>query len=58
MKLKWERPQLVSLYRGKPEEKVLCGCKRMNGGGPHEAYNHQCDAPAGHCNICQYGESS
>ena len=27
MKEKWQRPQLVCLYRGKPEESVLSGCK-------------------------------
>lgn len=26
-KKKWERPQLIVLFRGKPEEAVLNGCK-------------------------------
>ncbi len=29
-KKKWETPKLICLYRGRPEEAVLLGCK----GGP------------------------
>ncbi len=57
-KKKWETPKVVALYRGRPEEMVLCGCKLMTGGGPHNAYNHQCDAPANACNICHTGTRS
>jgi hypothetical protein len=62
MKKEWKRPQLVSLFRGKPEEKVLCGCKLMSGGGPTEGYNHQCDKSSGgyhsSCVACSVGSAS
>jgi len=33
-KKKWERPQLIVLVRGKPEEMVMAGCKSCGGMGP------------------------
>lgn len=35
-KKKWETPKLICLYRGRPEEAVLQGCKGDSGalGGP------------------------
>ena len=34
-KKKWETPKLICLYRGRPEEAVLLGCKLMGAGsGP------------------------
>ncbi len=27
MKKEWTKPKLISLYRGRPEEAVLTGCK-------------------------------
>jgi len=27
---KWETPKLICLYRGRPEEAVLRGCKRQS----------------------------
>ena len=30
MKKVWEKPELVVLYRGKPEESVLLHCKHKN----------------------------
>ena len=51
-KIKWTRPQLVVLTRGKPEESVLVLCK--NGIlGPNEA-NAMCSVtPADDCNsVC------
>ncbi|MDF1590731.1 MAG: hypothetical protein P1P89_04375 [Desulfobacterales bacterium] len=32
MKKIWEKPKLVVLYRGKPEESVLAACKADVGG--------------------------
>jgi hypothetical protein len=60
MKLTWARPQLVSLYRGKPEENVLCGCKTaVTSGGPDYHNGSNCDKHAsGHCDICQVGTQS
>lgn len=31
-KKKWERPQLIILVKGKPEEGVLAACKNVGGG--------------------------
>ncbi len=33
MKKAWEKPQLVVLVRGKPEESVLVTCKKAGGFG-------------------------
>lgn len=33
-KKKWETPKLICLYRGKPEERVLLGCKSNILDGP------------------------
>jgi len=33
----WQKPKLIILYRGRPEESVLLGCKtspEFSGGGP------------------------
>ncbi len=32
-KKKWETPKLICLYRGRPEEAVLQGCKGTPGAG-------------------------
>ncbi|MQY69731.1 MAG: hypothetical protein GH145_02560 [Firmicutes bacterium] len=35
-KKKWETPKLICLYRGRPEEAVLTGCKVTGGAtGPN-----------------------
>ncbi len=31
---KWQTPKLICLYRGRPEESVLQGCKVKKGPGP------------------------
>ncbi len=36
MKKKWEKPEIVVLVRGKPEEAVLWWCKNDLFGGPKE----------------------
>jgi len=45
MKKLWKKPILTSLFRGKPEESVLCGCKTSSTGGPTNARG-QCDQAA------------
>ncbi|MEN6310921.1 MAG: hypothetical protein ABFD80_05220 [Acidobacteriota bacterium] len=30
MKKTWRTPELIILFRGKPEEAVLCNCKHAN----------------------------
>jgi hypothetical protein len=34
MKKIWEKPKLIILLRGRPEEFVLAGCKMANSTGP------------------------
>ncbi len=40
MKKEWEKPQLIVLSRGKPEELVLMSCKKLNNTwvGPESNY--------------------
>jgi len=51
-KKKWETPKLICLYRGRPEEAVLTGCK-VSGGltGPDgfclSGAGKKCDRTAG-----------
>lgn len=33
-KPKWQKPKLIILTRGKPEERLLGGCKYQDMGGP------------------------
>ena len=48
--LKWEKPQLIVLVRGRPEEAVLGTCKKVSDNGPGNDGNCQwtagpaCDA--------------
>ena len=53
MKKTWQKPKLIVLVRGKPEERVLGACKTSTGGGPvsdegscraNEQYCGDCDA--------------
>jgi len=50
-KKKWEMPNLICLYRGRPEEAVLAICKAPNGVGPNApticAAQDKCSTPAG-----------
>jgi hypothetical protein len=42
----WEKPKLIVLVRGKPEEAVLEGCKWFGtGDGPNTAQNYCLTAP-------------
>jgi len=43
-KKKWEKPKLIVLVRGKPEERVLAVCK-WNPGGPDVYYGSCCVGP-------------
>jgi hypothetical protein len=35
----WQKPELIVLVRGKPEEAVLTGCKTLGGTGYHSTNN-------------------
>lgn len=56
MKKTWEKPLVISLYRGKPEEHVLCGCKYTESGtNPGVSNRYHCDK---YCSQCKYGTTS
>ncbi len=57
---KWEKPLVISLYRGKPEEHVLCGCKFTSSGtNPGTNNNLHCDKkPYSYCQQCSSGTAS
>jgi hypothetical protein len=56
MRRTWKRPELVILFRGRPEERVLENCKSPQGGfqgGPSKT-NNKCDViHGGPCGACQ-----
>ncbi len=47
MKKTWHTPELVILFRGRPEEAVLCNCKHQNTAAvaPH-SYRDSCNISA------------
>ncbi len=45
-KKKWETPKLICLYRGRPEEAVLAGCKGAGGTGiAGPGHTQKCNGP-------------
>ncbi len=50
-KKKWERPQLIILVKGKPEERVLAGCKGTTVWGPGGKSEYWGDDGLIHCII-------
>lgn len=54
MKKPWQTPELVILFRGRPEEAVLCNCKHANMAAvsPH-TFNNSCNLSATCCSTCQ-----
>ncbi|MHB8094431.1 MAG: hypothetical protein ACYDH0_05755 [Candidatus Aminicenantales bacterium] len=57
MKKTWNKPELVVLFRGKPEESVLFHCKHKNNpvvapASFHEDCNHMSSAKCT-CGACQ-----
>jgi hypothetical protein len=55
MKKRWVTPELVILFRGRPEESVLCHCKYA-GTAPVAPYNSYNDCTSGSycgCTACQ-----
>lgn len=55
----WEKPQLIILAKGTPEESVLLSCKTMNPNkpleGPLASYQDTCAAgpDSANCAVCQ-----
>jgi hypothetical protein len=42
----WQKPVLIVIGRGKPEEVLLLGCKYKGPGVKGSGTNQNCDAPA------------
>jgi hypothetical protein len=52
MKKPWEKPKLIILSRGRPEESVLAGCKISTVGGPNNV-KAKCNLKSGNkCGVC------
>jgi hypothetical protein len=52
-KKKWEKPKLIVLVRGKPEEAVLAGCKNPGAAVlPTDSYGY-CSSTEISCAACQ-----
>ena len=48
--MNWQQPKLITLIRGKPEERVLVDCKQSVGSGPS---NGNSGCYGGACtNVC------
>lgn len=57
-KIIWQRPELIVLHRGRPEESVLVVCKYnaapLGTGGVQTTLGHGCQASKeGSCQACQ-----
>jgi len=54
----WQKPKLIILYRGRPEESVLLGCKTATSGAAVRAKDNGCAYTVG-CNFyCETIENS
>lgn len=54
MKKMWQKPELVVLYRGKPEESVLTHCKHANNPPVSpDAHQGDCNSQIASCGACQ-----
>ncbi|MFC1815829.1 hypothetical protein ACFL0M_07780 [Thermodesulfobacteriota bacterium] len=52
MKNVWKKPELVVLYRGRPEEDVLLNCKRASQPGSPQSAVSGCEKlKKGVCNL-------
>ncbi len=50
----WEKPQLIILARGEPEENVLEGCKIINHHlGEYGLHQEGCDQGKDNCGACK-----
>jgi hypothetical protein len=59
MKKPWKTPELVILFRGRPEESVLVHCKHKN--NPPVApgsYHDDCNTNPACCSACQSNRNS
>jgi len=58
MKKKWSKPKLIILTRGKPEERVLTGCKGLLIAGPEVDHIACINSLPPDCDACNTGGSS
>jgi len=53
MKTMWTKPELIVLYRGRPEEHLGAPCKSVHGGSGPDHRNNKCDEEkGGPCGAC------
>jgi len=52
MKKIWQKPKLIILSRGRPEESVLAGCKITTVGGPNNSKGKCNLNKTGKCAVC------
>jgi hypothetical protein len=57
-KKRWERPKLIVLERGKPEERVLSACKGDGGGHSPSTADGGCANFMNECEACQDSDPS
>jgi flavin reductase (DIM6/NTAB) family NADH-FMN oxidoreductase RutF len=59
MKKAWRTPELIILFRGKPEEAVLCTCKHANTAAvsPYNFVN-SCSMSPTCCSACSSNTSA
>jgi len=48
----WATPQLVVLIKGKPEETLLCHCKKSTASNGPNYRNYSCKVHYGYCCSC------
>lgn len=56
---KWKTPELIVLFRGRPEESVLLHCKHKNNPPVAPgAFHDDCNTAPGICGACQSNKNS
>ena len=59
MKKPWKTPELVILFRGRPEESVLIHCKHKNNPPVAPAtYHDDCNTNPASCSACHSNRSA
>ena len=53
-KEKWDKPELIILIRGKPEESVMTNCKGTYAAGIQGTWMSPCNATPNGRTYCQY----
>ena len=59
MKKEWQKPKLIILYRGRPDEAVLTHCKHKNVPPVNPAsYHDDCNGSTSNCGACSSNKSA